>query len=81
MQRISAIAFFAVLSKCGFHLHHCLSQASIKIKFVCPLPTDPKISRRLKRFYWKKSIVFLLVTTVHRITFHSISIETVAEKL
>jgi len=55
-------------------------EALIQIKFVCPLPTDPKLSRRLKTFYWKK-VLFLSVTTVQRITFYSISTETITEKL
>ena len=33
-------------------------KAYIKIKFVGPLLTDPKISSRLKRFYWKKVLGF-----------------------
>ena len=35
-------------------------KALIKIKFVCPLPTDQKISRRLKRFYWGKKYCFCI---------------------
>jgi len=33
------------------------------------LPTQIKISRRLKIFHLKKQLVFLSVTAVHRITF------------
>ena len=42
----------------------------IKIKFVCPLPTDPKISSCLKKCIGKNVFfVFFFVMTVHRITF------------
>jgi len=35
MQRTSAIAIFAVMSKCGFHLHHCQSQPQSFLFTTC----------------------------------------------
>jgi len=55
------------------------SLAYIKIKIVCPLPTDPKYPADSKKL--KKVLFFLSVTTVHCITFYSIYTETIAEKL
>ena len=67
-----------ICSKTSFNDHLTIRP---KLKLSLFALYRPKISRRLKRFYWKKSIVFLLVTTVHRVTFCRISTETIAEVL
>jgi len=56
------------------------TKALIKIKFVSPYRPTRTYPADSKDFIGKK-VFFLLVTTVHRITFYSISTETVAKKL